>query len=329
MEYEDFGDYVHLWDKFDTIFDRVSGLITYKDAFEGFMQHMVTQMLADGVQNIEIKVEPMLALYDLAGNSYDFDYVVKFMYGLINATKLVEPQFTLKMIMSDSRHDNSTFLFPLLKLSLEYRNKYPDMVMGFDLVGPEDEGYPLIYFLEDFLEIANLSKSYEYDLPYYFHAGETLDANNTNLFDAILLGCYRIGHAFQLAKHPLLTSLVKANNIGLEICPISNQILMYIHDLRGHPAYNYFDEGLLITISPDDPAIYGYGGVSYDWYEILLGWSLDIAGLKQLAINSYIKGSFATEQERADSMAAWATKWDAWIEWVIATYPDYALPRHR
>jgi len=277
-------------------------------------------MLADNVQNIEIKIEPTLLLYDLAGNTYDFDYAVKFIYSLINATRKQEPQFTMKLIMSDSRHDNYTVLLPLLKLSLEHRNTYPDLVVGFDLVGPEDEGYPLLYFLDDFLAIANISTSYEYSLPYYFHAGETLDANNTNLYDAILLGSYRIGHAFQLAKHPLLTEMVKVLGIGLEICPISNQILMYCSDIRGHPAFNYFNEGLLMTISPDDPAIYGYGGVSYDWYEVLLAWSIDIPGLKQLATNSYVSGSFFSQQEREAAFAAWEVKWATWINWIVATY---------
>jgi len=311
---------VALWNHFNTAFGRMDAVMSNKDAFEGYMQHMVTQMLNNSVQNIEIKIQPERLFYDFSGNVYDFNYVVKFLRELVNKTRAIEPSFSIKIILVDFRWSNYTTLLPLLTMSLEYRNKYPDMVVGFDLAGAEDEGNTLLYFLNDFLTIANLSKSYQYDMPYYFHAGETLMANNTNLFDAILLSCFRIGHAFQLVKHPILTQMVKENGIGLEICPVSNQILGYAADLRGHHALSYFNKGLMMTISPDDPAIYGYGGVSYDWYEILLGWSLDIPGLKQLAMNSYIKGSFFDKQEQAVSMQGWMVKWNAWINWVVKTY---------
>jgi len=294
--------------------------MSYKDAFEGFLHHIVSQMLGDGVQNLELKIQPERVLYDLSGNTYDFNYIVKFLRALVNETRRREPSFTIKVILVDFRGSNYSTILPLLKMSLEFRNKYPDMVVGFDLAGAEDEGNTLLYFLGDFEAIANISRNYTYDLPYYFHAGETLMANDTNLFDAVLLDSYRIGHAFQLVKHPLLIQIVKEKGIGLEICPISNQILELCADLRAHPAFSYFNEGLLMTISPDDPAIYGYGGVSFDWYEILLGWSIDIAGLKQLALNSYTKGSFFDKQERAACTQAWMVKWNAWIDWVVQTY---------
>jgi adenosine deaminase CECR1 len=46
-------------------------------------------------------------------------------------------------------------------------------------------------------------------LPLVFHAGESVDAANENLFDALLLGTKRIGHGFNLALHPHLQELVK------------------------------------------------------------------------------------------------------------------------
>jgi len=174
--------------------------------------------------------------------------------------------------------------------------------------------------LNDFMAIQEMSKNYTYTLPYYFHAGETLFPNNTNLYDAVLLNSFRMGHAFQLSKHPILMQKVKELNIGLEICPISNQLLLYCPDLRNHPAYTYFSLGLPMSISPDDPAIYGYGGVSYDWYELLLAWNLNIAGLKQLALNSLLKGSFLTQTEQNAAISAWSLKWDTWIQWFVKSF---------
>lgn len=36
----------------------------------------------------------------------------------------------------------------------------------------------------------------------YFHAGESYSRQNTELYDAILLGTKRIGHGFGLSMHP-------------------------------------------------------------------------------------------------------------------------------
>ena len=35
-------------------------------------------------------------------------------------------------------------------------------------------------------------------MPCFFHAGETHDRENENLYDALILGSKRIGHGFQL-----------------------------------------------------------------------------------------------------------------------------------
>ena len=68
---------------------------------------------------------------------------------------------------------------------------------GYDLVGPEDSGLPLIDYLEPLLRFEQMQKEAGVEIPFIFHAGETLgdgsDADN-NLYDAILLGTKRIGH---------------------------------------------------------------------------------------------------------------------------------------
>jgi len=42
-------------------------------------------------------------------------------------------------------------------------------VAGFDLIGFEDEGHPLVYFIDELLSPSQRG----IDLPYFFHAGET------------------------------------------------------------------------------------------------------------------------------------------------------------
>lgn len=68
---------------------------------------------------------------------------------------------------------------------------YPNFVAGFDLVGQEDLGHTLEYFVD-------LLKTVEgHNITFFFHAGETnwLGAStDENLVDAILLNTKRIGH---------------------------------------------------------------------------------------------------------------------------------------
>lgn len=73
------------------------------------------------------------------------------------------------------------------------------MLVGFDLVNEEDFNPPIKDFLALLFEEAKTGP-----LPLVFHAGESVDASNENLYDAVLLGTKRIGHGFNLAMHPHL-----------------------------------------------------------------------------------------------------------------------------
>lgn len=56
---------------------------------------------------------------------------------------------------------------------------------------------PLIHYLEPLLRFKKKLEVLGIDIPYIFHAGETLGDGNevdNNLYDAILLGTKRIGH---------------------------------------------------------------------------------------------------------------------------------------
>lgn len=68
---------------------------------------------------------------------------------------------------------------------------------GFDMVGEENAGRPLIDFIEPLLHFKARQKEEGVDIPYIFHAGETLGDGthaDLNLYDALLLGTKRIGH---------------------------------------------------------------------------------------------------------------------------------------
>lgn len=83
--------------------------------------------------------------------------------------------------------------------------------------------------------------------------------------------------------------MIKSGGIALEICPISNQVLRLVDDLRNHPAVSYVSESIPIVISADDPGFWDSKGVSYDFYYALMAIAPSTTGigfLKQIVWDS-------------------------------------------
>lgn len=60
--------------------------------------------------------------------------------------------------------------------------------------------------------------------------------------------------------------MIKKNKIGIEVCPISNQIMGLVNDMRDHPLSSMIMENYPIVISSDYPGFWGAKGVTHDWY---------------------------------------------------------------
>jgi hypothetical protein len=124
----------------------------------------------------------------------------------------------------------------------------------------------------------------------------------------------RIGHGLALVRHPVLMEMVRQRGIAVEVCPISNQVLGYVPDLRAHPAVAYINAGIAVVLSPDDPGLTRHT-LSYDFYEACLAWGLDLRDLKQLALDSLLHSAMAP-QERARARASWERRWTGFVHWL-------------
>ncbi|CAL1685808.1 unnamed protein product [Lasius platythorax] len=298
------------WEKFRSIFNFMHSWLSYRPVFEDIYYHILQEFYEDNVMYAEIR-STLTSLYD-----FDRVYGPLEMAGILkNITDRFvrdHPDFLgVKLIYAPSRSVNETKVDEYLKTLEQLMELYPNFVIGFDLVWQEDKGEPLIKFADKLNAVSTKIK-------FFFHAGETNWnglSTDLNLLDALLLNTKRIGHGYALTKHPLLWNLVQQKGIAVEICPISNQVLSLVEDMRNHPATTLFASGSPIVISSDDPGLWGAKGLSYDFYEAFMGLmsaNSDLRSLKQLAINSLIYSSM-NDQEKNDALVLWQTKWDAFV----------------
>ncbi|MEM7370542.1 MAG: hypothetical protein AAF587_18165 [Bacteroidota bacterium] len=312
------ADSTDIWKEFEHYFGCVYNFVHYQAIYKAYYEQAYRDLLEDGIQHIEVRMS-MLPLYSLdkPDGYYPVDSTMVYQQQILESLQGEYPNFTLKLIYTNLRFLPAPVIQDDLIQAYELRQRFPDLVEGYDLVAEEDAGRPTIEFLDIFLTIDSLNQAYGRDMPLFLHDGESNWVSNNNLIDAVLLGSKRIGHAFNLFRYPVLWDRIKSEGICLEICPLSNQILGYIRDLRNHPASLYLKLGLPISISSDDPAPFDYTGVTPDYWAIFYAWELDLKHLKQLCKNALIYSAL-NDAAKQQALENWEKEWKAFVMWANA-----------
>jgi adenosine deaminase-related growth factor len=283
-----------IWAEFRKCFARSMGLFS-DEIWSGFCRKMLRDMITENVQYVETRG-------DIGGQK------------IIEEIQRDHPEFKVKSIFSSRRSAPRERVAEDLNLALDERAANPDLMIGFDLMDEEDKEHTNLFFINELLEARHKAEQRNIKLPLYIHSGESNWPENENVLDAILLDARRIGHGIALFKHPLLLQIAKERGIAIEVCPISNQVLGYVADLRNHPAVLYINSGLPVVICPDDPGIWKCT-FSYDFYAAFMAWGLDLKCLKQLAMNSLIYSAMDPE-EKERALDFWRAKWQKFIAWL-------------
>ncbi|HEV7519978.1 MAG TPA: adenosine deaminase [Candidatus Angelobacter sp.] len=126
------------------------------------------------------------------------------------------------------------------------------------------------------------------------HAGETTGPES--VWGAINIGAERIGHGLSAASDPELMEVMAQKQVPLEICITSNLRTGACKELQEHPVKKFFDEGLMITLSTDDPAMFQTSlNKEYEIAKQEFGFSEE--HLRELARNS-IEASFLPVEKK-------------------------------
>ena len=117
------------------------------------------------------------------------------------------------------------------------------------------------------------------------HAGEEGPANY--VWEALdILGVDRIDHGNAIRHDKQLIARIAKDNIGLTMCPLSNQSLQVVSNLKYHPALDLLNAGVKVTINSDDPAYFG-GYINKNYQVLTESLNLDDTTIDRLVQNSF------------------------------------------
>ncbi|KKY29700.1 putative adenosine deaminase [Diaporthe ampelina] len=206
-----------IWREFMRSVMVLRSLLCYETAYKGHFRRILWRLAEDGISYAEIRLA-MNHLFTIQDDDGTCEYGhAEIIQMLADVLKEETPKiqaagltfYGVKIIYAVLRSATKEAMRWCMDTCIEVKQQFPDLIC-------------------ELLEMRAKIKKLGLDLPFIFHAGETLDHGgdtDSNLFDAILLGTKRIGHGFSLVKHPLLMQLCKERNIAIETCPISNEVL--------------------------------------------------------------------------------------------------------
>ncbi len=133
------------------------------------------------------------------------------------------------------------------------------------------------------------------------HAGEAAGA--ASIWGALrALHVERIGHGVRAEEDPALLDYLAEHAIPLEMCPLSNVCTGVVKSLDEHPVRRYFERGILVTISTDDPKMFGNTlAEEYALLEQTLGFSR--SDIQTLILNG-IRAAWLPETQKEHLSAA-------------------------
>ena len=196
------------------------------------------------------------------------------------------------LIMCFLRHLSEAAAFDTLAQALPYKDQI--IAIGLD---SSELGHPPEKFERVF------AKAAEAGFLLVAHAGEEGPADY--VWQALdLLKVNRIDHGVRSEEDPALLQRLKAEQMPLTVCPLSNLKLCVVDQMQQHNIQRLLQQGLCVTVNSDDPAYFG-GYMNDNFIAITEALDLTDAALKQLAINSFNASFIATADKQ---------KWIAEIE---------------
>ena len=249
LPYEDersLYDYLYVQDGRDLVdylkrFDLTLSVMQTAESMERTARELCEDAAAENVRYLEIRYSPIL---HQEGDLTLEEAVEAPLRGVRHA----ETELGVKagLIICGIRNLPPETSVRLAELAVAFKDRG---VVAFDLAGGE-AGNPATAHAKAF-RIAR-----EANLNITIHAGEAAGAES---IAEALHGCgaHRIGHGTHLYEDPALLEYVNDHRIPIEVCLTSNVQTHAADSFASHPARQYFDKGLLISLHTDNRLMSG------------------------------------------------------------------------
>lgn len=245
-------------------------LITYR---------LMEQLKAENVLHAEVYVSVGVCLW----RKQDFDAIFE---GLERGRRRGEQDFgvSLLWIFDAVRQFGPESAQTVFELAAKYRERN---VIGIGIGGDEQKGPPEL-FREQYAYAADQG------MRLTAHAGES--AGPESIWGALNLGAERIGHGLTAYCDQELIEELATRQVPVEICLTSNLHTNCCARISDHPVRRYFDQGLMLTLNTDDPAMFRTSlNREYELAQAEFGFSDE--HLRELARNSFEASFLPPEQK--------------------------------
>jgi len=275
--YTDFGSFL-------MAFKEVSAHLRGPDDYELVTYRLMQQLKEENVLHAEVYVAVGVCLY----RKQDFAAIFE---GLERGRARGARDFgvSLLWIFDATRHFGVEEAQKVFELAARYKNRH---VVGVGIGGDEVKAPPELFR-------SVFAYAQDHGLHLTAHAGET--ASPESIWGALNLHAERIGHGLTAAQDPDLVEELAYRQIPVEICITSNLRTGVCKSAADHPVKNYFDQGLMITLNTDDPALFSTSlAREYQFAQDTFGFTEE--HLRELARNSF-EASFLPAEKKLELLS--------------------------
>lgn len=250
----------------DIYYQGMSVLLHEQDFYEMTWAYL-TKAIAQNVRHTEIFFDPQAH----TERGVSFETVIN---GIHRALIDAQPKISSKLILCFLRHLSAEAAMATLEQALPFK----DWIIGVGLDSSEKGHQPDKFTAvfekaqaEGFLTVA--------------HAGEEGPADY--IWQALQkLKVSRIDHGVRCVEDTQLVEKLRAEQVPLTVCPLSNVKLRVFNTMAEHNLKQLLDLGLCVTVNSDDPAYFG-GYITENFLAVQEAFNLADNDIVQLAKNAF------------------------------------------
>jgi adenosine deaminase/aminodeoxyfutalosine deaminase len=272
--YKDFAGFL-------SAFKDVTGHLQTPEDYELITYRLMERLKAQNVLHAEVIVSVGVCLW----RKQEFSAVFE---GLERGRQRGEKDFGVSVlwIFDAIRQFGAEKAQSVLDLAVKFRDRN---VVAFGIGGDEAAGPP-----EWFTGV--YQRAAEHGLHLTAHAGESVGPDS--VWGALNLKAERIGHGLTAGQDPELIEELASRQVPIEICVTSNLRTACCAEVSQHPMRRYFDQGLMLTLNSDDPAMFRTSLVGeYALVQEAFGFTDE--HLRELARNSF-EASFLPAEKKIE-----------------------------